>query len=1377
MGPYNFVTPRDSFPEAGTMLLPTALRSTLRRFTPGSRPPWRRRPWLEVLEGRLAPTVSLSVSDPAPFPKPDTGQLMGIFVVTRSGDRAPEVLVDYQTQDGVGATGAHAGTDYVATSGTLDFAPNQTAATVTVPIVGNNIFQADKTFTLNLANPRTAAGGFTPPQPFAVGNQPYAVTTADINGDGRPDLIIANRGSNTVSVLLNTTPARATVPSFAAQQTFAGGGAPQSVAVGDFDGDGLPDVAVAINNPDAVSILLNTTPMGATAASFAAPQTFAAGASPGSLAVGDINADGMLDLAVSNPGSATVTVLLNTTPAGSQTLSFTPPQTFATGASPAGIAFGDFNEDGRPDLAVANAGSHTASVLLNTTVRGATTAAFAPQRTFPVVNTPAGPSSIAVGDFNGDGKPDLVVANAGAASVSVLLNTTPAGTTIASFAPQQTFAVGHNAVAVAVGDLNGDGKPDIAVADGDFADNPLGNGDDTVSVLRNTTPVGATSPSFAPQQTNATDVRPRALAMDDFNADGLADLVTVNLGAATASVLLNNPAQAEVTLTGSPATGTISSMPEAPTVIAVVAGTTPQTAVVNTAFAVPLAVDVRDGSGHLVQGVSVTFTAPAGGPSGLFGSSPTITVPTNASGRATTPALMASTLTGSFTVTARASGGSNPLTSFNLTNAPGAPAVLTATAGSNQRATVNTPFATNLVATLTDQFGNRVPGVLITFTAPASGPSGTFPGGASGTTDTNGEVTKTFTANTVAGSYTVTAQATGGSNPTANFVNLTNTPTTASSLLVSGFPQFTRAGVPGALTVTAKDPFGNTATSYRGTVEFLSTDSQAALPVPYTFTGTDNGTHFFSATLKTAGSQVLIAFDSVTGSLAGVQSGIGVLPGAATSLSVSGFPGGVTAGTPAGFSVTARDDYGNTVTGYRGTVHFTASDSQAILPGNYTFTTEDNGTHTFSARLKTAGSQSLTANDTAAPGITGTQAGILVSADRASTLMVAGFPASRAGVAGLFSVTALDAYGNVATGYRGTVHFSSSDRQAALPADDAFTAADGGVRYFLATLATAGMQSITATDTGAPTITGTQAGVAVSAAAPDHLLVTTSASTTVAGTPFDVTATVQDPFNNTVTGFTGTVAFSSADPYGATLPAAYTFRTSDQGTVTLPNGATLFTAGTWDVTATATAGRLTGSGNVVVTPAAAVSFAVTAPASASSGTPFDVSLTAQDPYGNTDVNYRGTAAWTTTDPDPGVTLPPNHTFQPADQGQVTFPGGVTLITPGNQTITATDTVSGISGNAAVTVISSPGGGGARGLIVSAATPEKPVDPVLPAELSMPPVPGPGGREPARGDQTRAATAPAVRPVAVPRSRSAGSADLALLDEVFAQVGGALGDWQ
>ncbi len=265
-------------------------------------PRWRPyQPRLEDLEGRLAPTVTLSISNPAPFPKPESGQLMGLFVVTRSGDLMPLVQVNYQTQDGSGPTGAHAGTDYVATSGTLCFFSNQTTATITVPIIGNNLFQTNKTFTVSLSNPPSPSADFAPQQTFTTIDAATSVAVGDFTGDGKLDLAITDgyplNSVTTVSVLLKTTPAGATTPSFASQQTFTIPGSGQSsVAVADFNGDDKPDLAVGSGN--AVSVLLNTTPAGATTPSFAPQQIDYQERFLGPVAVGDFNGDGKLDLAI-----------------------------------------------------------------------------------------------------------------------------------------------------------------------------------------------------------------------------------------------------------------------------------------------------------------------------------------------------------------------------------------------------------------------------------------------------------------------------------------------------------------------------------------------------------------------------------------------------------------------------------------------------------------------------------------------------------------------------------------------------------------------------------------------------------------------------------------------------------------------------------------------------------------------------------------------------------------------------------------------------------------------------------------------------------------------------------------------------------------------
>src|SRR5205823_220395 len=181
-------------------------------------------------------------------------------------------------------------------------------------------------------------------------------------------------------------------------------------------------------------------------------------------------------------------------------------------------------------------------------------------------------------------------------------------------------------------------------------------------------------------------------------------------------------------------------------------------------------------------------------------------------------------------------------------------------------------------------------------------------------------------------------------------------------------------------------------------------------------------------------------------------------------LAVTGFASPTTAGAAGAFTITLRNADGSVDNGYAGTVHFSSSDVQAMLPSAYTFTAADAGVHTFNATLKTAGTQSITASDFFA-GIAGHETGIVVNPAAASRLRISGPSSTSSGVAFSITVTAYDAFGNVATGYTGRVHFRSSDNHATLPADYTFMATDrGAVTFTDLILRRKGTQTITVGD-------------------------------------------------------------------------------------------------------------------------------------------------------------------------------------------------------------------------------------------------------------------------------------------------------------------------
>ncbi|MGQ0620015.1 MAG: beta strand repeat-containing protein [Panacagrimonas sp.] len=484
-----------------------------------------------VAQPALAQTPDISLGD-ASVVESNAGTTTLNVPLTRSGNIGQNISLIYRT-DGGGAPPATAGTDYDAIeSATAVLPAGATMLNLPVSINGDIDVEPDEQFLVHLLSATNfgPTPDFGAQAPFSTGAVPHAVARADFNGDGRLDLAVANRDTNDVSVLLNTTAPGAAGASFAPAAMFGVGTDPVAVAVGDFNGDGRPDLVLANSNGNSVSVLINATAPGSVSASFAPVTTMGAGGSfPTAVAVGDFNGDGRPDLAVANTSSDSVRVFLNTTAPGSISASFVSGGSRSVGDFPLAISMGDFNGDGRLDLVVANTNSNTVSVLLNNTAPGAFSTNFA------LANFSVGtsPRSVAVGDINGDGRADLAVANSASDDVSVLLNTTPPGSVSANFAPATNFGGVDFPRSVAMGDINGDGRPDLAVAN--FATS-------NVSVLLNTTAAGASGASFAPAANFGVGIFPRSVVVGDFSGDGLLDLAVVNQTSNSVSVLLNSTA-------------------------------------------------------------------------------------------------------------------------------------------------------------------------------------------------------------------------------------------------------------------------------------------------------------------------------------------------------------------------------------------------------------------------------------------------------------------------------------------------------------------------------------------------------------------------------------------------------------------------------------------------------------------------------------------------------------------------------------------------------------------------------------------------------------------------------------------------------------------
>ncbi len=364
------------------------------------------------------------------------------------------------------------------------------------------------------------SASFAPKADFPVPETPQGLVSADLNGDGKADIITWYEDVGTVITVLQNTTDSGTV-SFTPVLSLSSVPSPYEIVTGDIDGDGRLDLVIG-RGFDGITILMNTSTGGTI--SFSTPVTIPVNY-VGNIGVQDIDADGRPDLVITKgPVADTMGVLMNVSSAGS--IAFAPEMDFHTAHNPGRMAFGDFDGDGKPDIALIHI-VNTVGVFHNTSIPGSVS--FDGMIPLTAGTNPYG---ITACDLDGDGKTDIAETNYGnnisSSQTVMLFHNNSAGSSI-SFSSGIVLRAGAYPAGIAVCDLNGDGMPDLAVT------NPSVG---TISLLRNVSTPGVFS--FAPVISYPTGQYPSDLLLQDMDGDGRPDMITANYSGSSVSFLRNN---------------------------------------------------------------------------------------------------------------------------------------------------------------------------------------------------------------------------------------------------------------------------------------------------------------------------------------------------------------------------------------------------------------------------------------------------------------------------------------------------------------------------------------------------------------------------------------------------------------------------------------------------------------------------------------------------------------------------------------------------------------------------------------------------------------------------------------------------------------------